>query len=115
MKETVMSKVAIIAIGLVLCGEGAMAQNTSGPGPMGACAADRATYCKGVQPGQGRIVDCLAAHQAQLTATCKEQMGPIFKRRQQGNMHAPAGGSPMETHAPATGTQKNPPGSQSPG
>lgn len=102
-----MSRVAVLAIVLVLCGEGAMAQNNSGP--MGACATDRASFCKSVQPGQGRIVDCLAAHQAQLSASCKEQMGPMFKQRQQSKN--PANGSQMQTQPPATGAQKKAPGS----
>jgi len=42
------------------------------PGPMqGACKNDVQTLCAGVQPGGGRIRDCMRQHHAQISATCK--------------------------------------------
>lgn len=35
------------------------------------CKADVEKFCKGVKPGEGRIVACLKAHEAELTAECK--------------------------------------------
>jgi hypothetical protein len=35
-----------------------------------ACAADMATFCAGVTSGCGRPAQCLAAHSAQLSASC---------------------------------------------
>lgn len=35
------------------------------------CAADINTHCKGVQPGDGRIVTCLHEHRLQLRPGCK--------------------------------------------
>jgi hypothetical protein len=66
-----MSKTTIFAIVLILCGERALAQKVSAPMPQQAkmqapCAADNAKYCKDVQPGNGRIIDCLALHKARL-------------------------------------------------
>jgi hypothetical protein len=41
-------------------------------GPMrGACKADIQSLCGSVQPGGGRIRDCMREHRAQLSATCK--------------------------------------------
>jgi Cysteine rich repeat len=60
------------------------------PGPAVAAAADALTYCKsdmtrlcpGVQPGGGRIIACLKAHQMEMSVGCakalqkmKTQMG----------------------------------------
>src|SRR6266850_473700 len=36
-----------------------------------ACKPDAEKLCKGVQQGQGRIVRCLAEHEAELSAECK--------------------------------------------
>ena len=41
-------------------------------GPLqGACANDIKTLCGSVQPGGGRIRDCIREHRAQLSVTCK--------------------------------------------
>ncbi len=37
----------------------------------GGCKADQEKFCKGVEPGEGRIVKCLKEHEAQLSAECK--------------------------------------------
>lgn len=36
-----------------------------------ACKADFEKYCPGVQPGGGRIVECLSAHLDELTPQCR--------------------------------------------
>ena len=36
-----------------------------------ACQADFEKYCAGVQPGGGRVVECLSKHLDQLTPQCK--------------------------------------------
>ncbi len=38
------------------------------------CADDAARLCKGVQPGEGRIVNCLREHKEQLSPACKENI-----------------------------------------
>jgi hypothetical protein len=37
-----------------------------------ACGADVRSICGGVQPGGGRIVQCLATNAAQLSPACKD-------------------------------------------
>lgn len=52
-----------------------LGRKQSGP-PQGAppganaCKADVPTYCKGVQPGGGRIKDCLIDHQKEISDAC---------------------------------------------
>jgi Cysteine rich repeat len=60
--------IAIGAAALLLSGSAAMAQK----GIAKACAADVKTVCEGVQPGEGRIRDCLKAHVGQLSEPCQE-------------------------------------------
>lgn len=60
-----------VAVGLViphLVPVHAVAQ--AGP-VQGACAGDIKAVCGSVQPGGGRIRDCMREHRAQLSATCK--------------------------------------------
>ena len=45
-----------------------------GPGPGGGhgpCAADVQKFCASVQPGGGRIIECLKSHEADLSPACK--------------------------------------------
>ena len=37
------------------------------------CKEDAEKLCKGVEPGEGRIVRCLKQHEAELSAACKEK------------------------------------------
>lgn len=39
-----------------------------------ACMADKERYCPNVQPGEGRIINCLKAHQSELSPACREMM-----------------------------------------
>jgi len=41
-----------------------------------ACEGDIKTHCAGVQPGGGRILNCLKQHEAALTPACKGQLAP---------------------------------------
>lgn len=38
------------------------------------CAGDIATYCQGVQQGEGRLARCLRANEAKLSAACRQGM-----------------------------------------
>ena len=38
------------------------------------CADDVANFCKGVQPGQGRLAQCLKQHSNELSPACKENI-----------------------------------------
>jgi hypothetical protein len=41
------------------------------PGPLAACQSDVKALCGSVQPGGGRIRDCMREHRAQLSTACK--------------------------------------------
>ena len=41
----------------------------------GACKKDVQTYCKDVQPGEGRIMNCLAENKDKVSAECKRNIG----------------------------------------
>jgi hypothetical protein len=40
----------------------------------GACREDIAKFCKGVKPGEGRIVQCMKARENELSAPCRDEM-----------------------------------------
>jgi hypothetical protein len=46
-----------------------------------ACKADAESFCKGVQPGGGRIARCLAEHKNELTEPCKTALTAAAKNR----------------------------------
>lgn len=41
----------------------------------GACKADKEKFCKDVQQGDGRIMQCLSENKAQLSADCQKKIG----------------------------------------
>ncbi|HWA63742.1 MAG TPA: cysteine rich repeat-containing protein [Caulobacteraceae bacterium] len=56
------------------------------------CGKDIQTLCPGVQPGGGRIAQCLKEHQDKVSATCKSAIAQAMANRQQG------GGDTGTTH-----------------
>jgi hypothetical protein len=38
------------------------------------CADDIEKFCIEIKPGGGRVINCLKAHEAELTASCREKM-----------------------------------------
>ena len=44
---------------------------------VGVCAADIKAKCAGVQPGEGRIVNCVKAHVAEFSDPCKERLARV--------------------------------------
>ncbi|HEY5993626.1 MAG TPA: cysteine rich repeat-containing protein [Gallionellaceae bacterium] len=46
-----------------------------------ACREDVQKQCKDVKPGEGRIVQCLKAHQAQLSPACREKFEQAAEKR----------------------------------
>lgn len=40
----------------------------------GPCANDIATFCNGVKPGHGRIIQCLEANQTSLSTACQARL-----------------------------------------
>lgn len=47
----------------------------------GACRDDVSKFCKDVQPGGGRIMECLKEHQNELSPECKSRMASPGGRR----------------------------------
>jgi hypothetical protein len=51
-------------------------------GPMhGACMNDVKSLCGSIQPGGGRIRDCMREHRAQLSMTCKAALADRMLER----------------------------------
>jgi len=59
--------VLVVSAALVLSGSSAVAQ-----GAAKACVADVKKNCEGVEPGEGRIADCIKKHVGDLSAPCQE-------------------------------------------
>ena len=66
---------SIMAIGTVvlLAAPVAMAQQRSA----GVCVADIKAKCAGVQPGEGRIRDCVKTHAAEFSDPCKARLARV--------------------------------------
>ena len=66
---------SIMAIGTVvlLFAPVAMAQERS----VGVCVADIKAKCAGVQPGEGRIRDCVKTHAAEFSDPCKARLARV--------------------------------------
>ncbi len=71
MKRFVMMAALLAAVG------SAAAEDQEGAG---ACRADAQKLCKGVEPGQGRIAQCLKEHEAQVSAECKARIAKMHER-----------------------------------
>ena len=74
----------------------AMAAETQAP--MGAlreaCKADVASLCAGVQPGGGRIKECLKANKDKVSEGCKAAIAAAMRARQEAKSQpAPTGQS----------------------
>ena len=59
---------SVLGLALGLGAGGALAQTAA---EREACMADFEKYCPGVQPGGGRVIECLSKHLDQLTPQCK--------------------------------------------
>jgi Cysteine rich repeat len=52
------------------------------PGPLqGACMSDVKAMCGSIQPGGGRIRDCMKDHRAQLSVACKSAIADRMLER----------------------------------
>jgi hypothetical protein len=43
------------------------------------CAKDTEKFCKGIQPGEGRIVKCLNEHTEEISPACREKVSGLKK------------------------------------
>jgi hypothetical protein len=59
-----------------VCRDSLQAMKTRSQETTQACSNDVRTFCKGVQPGGGRIAQCLKQHDAELSEPCKKAMQP---------------------------------------
>ena len=66
-----MSRIIVIAVTLafVAISQSAVAQTAE---QQAACSGDFRKLCKGVMPGGGRILDCLAKQKDKLSPACKK-------------------------------------------
>jgi cysteine rich repeat protein len=101
-----------LVITVLFAGSAAVAQTDSpAPGAGGrgkfraACAQDVQRFCVGVQPGGGRLVQCLSSHTREVSAACGNMIAAIHARRDNPD---PSAQSPVTQSAtPVTGG--NPP------
>jgi hypothetical protein len=59
---------SIVFAGVMLTSGAAFAQTEA---EKEACKADFEKYCQGVEPGGGRIIECLSQHMDKLTPECQ--------------------------------------------
>ncbi len=45
------------------------------------CHADREKFCKNVQQGEGRVLECMKSHEADLSTECLAQLGNAGERK----------------------------------
>jgi Cysteine rich repeat len=46
------------------------------------CTSDAERFCKGIQPGGGRIIRCLIANQREVSAGCAQVLQNLKAKRQ---------------------------------
>jgi hypothetical protein len=66
-----MKSYVVIAALIAAVGSASAAQDPAG---QGACRADVEKLCKDVEPGKGRVAQCLQQHEAQVSSECKAHM-----------------------------------------
>ena len=71
-----MRNASVALSALLLAGASAMAQAPAPAPGNGAnpCADDARRLCKGVQPGEGRILGCLKEHREEVSDACKARL-----------------------------------------
>lgn len=70
-------QLCVLALALLCLGAGGGAYAAEEERP---CAAEIAAHCKGVKPGGGRILQCLAEHQKELSDFCRNKLEEARKR-----------------------------------
>jgi hypothetical protein len=79
-KSLVMAGLALIGAARIVVADNAPAAPAAVPAEVrSACEADVAKLCAGVQPGGGRIMQCLGQHKTEVSDNCKQA---IMKARQ---------------------------------
>ena len=73
-----MIRATLIAV-LLCASQSAFAQELTAA-QHGACMGDYEKYCKGVAPGGGRIIACLAKESDKITPACKKVLADAEKK-----------------------------------
>ena len=60
---------SLLLLGAVVVSGSALAQTAE---ERAACQADFEKYCQGVEPGGGRIIECLSKHMSELSPACQK-------------------------------------------
>jgi len=66
--------VSAFSMALALCAANAASQPALNPDVVKACEADVKTLCPGIQPGEGRIAECLRKNRDKVSDGCKAQL-----------------------------------------
>jgi hypothetical protein len=56
---------------------------TTAEAQQGACKQDTEKFCKDVQPGEGKMVQCLKSHQSELSAPCQGRLKQVGQQMKQ--------------------------------
>ena len=75
MKKLHLMLCAALLAAPVAAHEGHDHEGKAGDAKQGACKADAEKFCKDIKPGEGRIMDCLKTHKADLSEGCKAKGG----------------------------------------
>lgn len=70
----------ILAVTALLCISQAVSAQELTPEQRNACMGDYEKFCKGVTPGGGRIIACLAKENDKLTPACKKVLAEAEKK-----------------------------------
>ncbi len=67
----------MLSLGKFIVAGAVAALFTTAGAQQGACKEDVAKLCKDVQPGEGRIMECLKSHQAEVSPACATHMKQV--------------------------------------
>ncbi|WP_076864112.1 cysteine rich repeat-containing protein [Bradyrhizobium mercantei] len=70
----------IVLTAALLCGSTAVYAQEMTAAQRNACMGDYEKYCKGVEPGGGRIIACLAKQSDKLAPACKKVLAAAEKK-----------------------------------
>jgi len=79
MLRTILTAAALLCISQIFIAQSTFAQELTAE-QRSACMGDYEKYCKGVTPGGGRIIACLAKETDKLTPACKKVLAAAEKK-----------------------------------
>jgi hypothetical protein len=79
MLRTVLTVAAVLCFSQVFISQAAFAQEMTAE-QRNACMGDYEKYCKGVAPGGGRVIACLAKKSDKITPACKKVLTAAEKK-----------------------------------